>query len=95
MKSHFCHALESCDVPVFENARATGDATWFKVNDRLDYECDEGYKNGNGHTRGTIVCGDSGWSEAPTCRGEYCFSGIFPFRITKITTFCLKCYLFQ
>lgn len=60
-------------MPVFENAKAKDNGTWFKVNERLDYVCHDGYKNGNGHTRGTIVCGDNGWSDTPTCRGKYCF----------------------
>nr|XP_019595338.1 PREDICTED: complement factor H [Rhinolophus sinicus] len=74
--SYFCndnyYALEYCDVPVFENAKAKGHGTWFKVNERLDYVCHDGYKNGNGHTSGTIVCGDNGWSDTPTCHEREC-----------------------
>lgn len=66
-------------MPIFENARATGDATWFKVNDNLVYVCHDGYKNGDGHTRGSIQCGTDGWSDTPTCRGEYFSSGILFF----------------
>ncbi|XP_019493559.1 PREDICTED: complement factor H isoform X3 [Hipposideros armiger] len=64
--------IKYCDVPAFENARATGHGTWFKVNDRLDYVCHDGYKNRNGHTRGTIVCGDNGWSDTPACHEKEC-----------------------
>ncbi|XP_074173165.1 complement factor H isoform X2 [Rhinolophus sinicus] len=64
--------IKYCDVPVFENAKATGHGTWFKVNERLDYVCHDGYKNGNGHTSGTIVCGDNGWSDTPTCHEREC-----------------------
>lgn len=58
-------------MPVFENARAKSDGTWFKVKDRLAYECQDGYKNGDGHTTGVIVCGEHGWSDTPTCHGKY------------------------
>ncbi|XP_039739397.1 complement factor H-like isoform X2 [Pteropus medius] len=64
--------IKSCDMPIFENARATGDATWFKVNDNLVYECHDGYKNGDGHTRGSIQCGNNGWSDTATCREKEC-----------------------
>ncbi|XP_016020546.2 complement factor H isoform X2 [Rousettus aegyptiacus] len=64
--------IKSCDMPIFENARATGDATWFKVNDNLVYVCHDGYKNGDGHTRGSIQCGTDGWSDTPTCREKEC-----------------------
>ncbi|KAF6073168.1 complement factor H related 2 [Phyllostomus discolor] len=59
-------------MPVFENARARSGSTWFKVNDRLDYECQDGYKNGDGHTTGFIVCRHSGWSGTPSCHGKEC-----------------------
>ncbi|XP_035872124.1 complement factor H isoform X7 [Phyllostomus discolor] len=64
--------IRSCDMPVFENARARSGSTWFKVNDRLDYECQDGYRNGDGHTTGFIVCGHSGWSGTPSCHGKEC-----------------------
>ncbi|XP_066094521.1 complement factor H-like isoform X2 [Saccopteryx bilineata] len=64
--------IKSCGVPVFENARAKAGRTWYKVNDRLEYECQDGYKNEAGHTTGVIECGDNGWSGAPTCREVTC-----------------------
>uniref|UniRef100_G1Q5G5 Sushi domain-containing protein n=1 Tax=Myotis lucifugus TaxID=59463 RepID=G1Q5G5_MYOLU len=64
--------IKSCGVPVFENARAKSDGTWFKVNDKLVYECQNGYKNRDGHTVGSIVCGDNGWSDTPTCQEREC-----------------------
>ena len=89
MNSSIHYALESCDMPVFENARARSDGTWFKVNDRLDYECQDGYKNGDGHTTGFIVCGDSGWSGTPTCHGKSLFS-----RVIIINKSCIKGFIF-
>nr|XP_058130889.1 complement factor H-like [Dasypus novemcinctus] len=59
--------IKSCDMPVFENARARSKGTWFKLNDKLDYECNDGYESRDGHTTGSIVCGDGGWSGTPTC----------------------------
>lgn len=64
--------IKSCEMPVFENARARSGSTWFKVNDTLDYECQDGYKNEDGHTTGFIVCGHSGWSGTPTCNKKEC-----------------------
>ncbi|XP_070257390.1 complement factor H-like isoform X3 [Myotis yumanensis] len=64
--------IKSCGVPVFENARARSDGTWFKVNDKLVYECQDGYKNRDGHTVGSIVCEENGWSDTPTCQEREC-----------------------
>ncbi|XP_059731574.1 uncharacterized protein [Bos taurus] len=59
--------IKSCARPVFENARAKSDGTWFRLNDRLDYECLHGYENQDGHTTGSIVCGQDGWSDKAAC----------------------------
>uniref|UniRef100_A0A8C0HTG1 Sushi domain-containing protein n=1 Tax=Balaenoptera musculus TaxID=9771 RepID=A0A8C0HTG1_BALMU len=66
--------IKSCDMPVFENARARSDGTWFKVNDSLDYECLDGHESQDGHTTGSIVCGEDGWSDKPACYGKNSFS---------------------
>ncbi|XP_071063730.1 complement factor H-related protein 5 isoform X2 [Dasypus novemcinctus] len=64
--------IKSCDMPVFENARARSKGTWFKLNDKLDYECNDGYESRDGSTTGSIVCGDGGWSGTPTCLERTC-----------------------
>ncbi|DAA20991.1 TPA: complement factor H-related 4-like [Bos taurus] len=66
--------IKSCERPVLVNARVKMDFTWFQLNDMLNYECDAGYKNQDGHTTGSIVCGEDGWSHLPICResGQYC-----------------------
>ncbi|XP_057582206.1 complement factor H isoform X1 [Hippopotamus amphibius kiboko] len=64
--------LKSCDMPVFENARARSDCTWFKLNDSLDYECLHGYESRDGLTTGSIVCGEDGWSDKPACYEREC-----------------------
>ncbi|XP_071063729.1 complement factor H-like isoform X2 [Dasypus novemcinctus] len=64
--------IKSCDMPLFENARARSKGTWFKLNDKLDYECNDGYESRNGSTTGSIVCGDGGWSGTPTCLERTC-----------------------
>ncbi|KAM6217297.1 complement factor H-related protein 5-like [Rhynchocyon petersi] len=77
-------------MPVFENATAKSNSIWFKLNDKLEYECSVGYKNTNGSTSGSIVCGEDGWSDTPTCyvmevtcNPPYIANGLFsPQRIT-------------
>ncbi|XP_028344096.1 complement factor H-like isoform X2 [Physeter macrocephalus] len=64
--------IKSCDMPVFENARARSDGTWFKLNDSLDYECLDGHESQDGHTTGSIVCGEDGWSDKPACYEREC-----------------------
>ncbi|XP_045154228.1 complement factor H isoform X2 [Echinops telfairi] len=64
--------IKSCDVPVFENARAKRNGTWFKLNDRLDYECHDGYEITGGSTTGSVVCGEDGWSHPPNCYEREC-----------------------
>ncbi|XP_054432537.1 complement factor H-like isoform X1 [Pteronotus mesoamericanus] len=64
--------IKSCDMPVFENAEAKTNGTWFKVNDRLEYECQDGYKNRDGDITGSIICKDNGWSDTPTCHKKEC-----------------------
>nr|XP_023404930.1 complement factor H-related protein 4-like isoform X1 [Loxodonta africana] len=59
--------IKSCDKPSFVNARPKSNGTWFKLSDQLDYECSAGYENTGGSTTGSIVCGDDGWSDTPTC----------------------------
>ena len=59
-------------MPVPENARIKSNATWFGLNDNVDYECYDGFEGRQGRT-GSIVCGDDGWSHKPACFGKYCF----------------------
>ncbi|KAM6217294.1 complement factor H-like [Rhynchocyon petersi] len=64
--------IKSCDIPAFENSRAKNNGTWFKLNDKLDYECSDGYENTAGKATGSIVCGKDGWSDTPTCYERKC-----------------------
>ncbi|KAM9707020.1 complement factor H-like isoform 4-T6 [Dama dama] len=64
--------IKSCDRPVFEKARAKSGGTWFRLNDRLDYECLDGYENRDGRTAGSIVCGQDGWSDKAACYEKEC-----------------------
>ncbi|DAA21477.1 TPA: Cfh protein-like [Bos taurus] len=70
-----CIRVKSCDRPVFENTRAKSDGTWFRLNDRLDYECLNGYENRDGHTTVSIVCGQDGWSNKAACYGKCSLCG--------------------
>nr|XP_034368727.1 complement factor H-like [Arvicanthis niloticus] len=63
---------KSCDMPVFENAATKINSTWFKLNDKLDYECHVGYENENKHTKGSITCTHYGWSAIPSCYEREC-----------------------
>ncbi|XP_049724148.1 complement factor H isoform X1 [Elephas maximus indicus] len=64
--------IKSCDKPSFVNARPKSNGTKFKLSDQLDYECSAGYENTGGSTTGSIVCGDDGWSDTPTCYEKEC-----------------------
>uniref|UniRef100_A0A4W2FEK2 Sushi domain-containing protein n=1 Tax=Bos indicus x Bos taurus TaxID=30522 RepID=A0A4W2FEK2_BOBOX len=64
--------IKSCDRPVFEKARVKSDGTWFRLNDRLDYECLDGYENRDGRTTGSIVCSQDGWSDKAACYEREC-----------------------
>uniref|UniRef100_A0A667IER2 Complement factor H n=1 Tax=Lynx canadensis TaxID=61383 RepID=A0A667IER2_LYNCA len=63
--------IKSCDMPAFENAKAKSNVTWFKLNDKLDYECHDGYESQDGRA-GSIVCGNDGWSHKPICYEKEC-----------------------
>ncbi|KAM5144883.1 complement factor H-like isoform 2-T2 [Callospermophilus lateralis] len=64
--------VKSCDMPAFENAKTKSNATWFKLNDKLDYECNVGFENRFKRAKGFIVCQDNGWSHIPTCYEREC-----------------------
>ncbi|XP_052057237.1 complement factor H-like isoform X9 [Apodemus sylvaticus] len=64
--------IKSCDVPVFENAVTKNNSTWFKLNDKLDYECHVGYENSYKQTKGSITCTYNGWSDMPSCYEREC-----------------------
>ncbi|XP_044243820.2 complement factor H-like isoform X2 [Ursus arctos] len=66
------HGQDSCDMPVFVNARLKSSGTRFQLNDQLDFECHDGFESRLGHTTGSIVCGNSGWSDTPTCYRREC-----------------------
>ncbi|XP_070257395.1 complement factor H-related protein 3-like isoform X2 [Myotis yumanensis] len=62
-----CIPVRHCDMPIFENARAVITGKPFRLNDTLDYQCLDGYENRDGSTKGSMVCGEGGWSHLPTC----------------------------
>ncbi|XP_073904834.1 complement factor H-related protein 5 isoform X2 [Castor canadensis] len=64
--------IKSCDMPVFMNARHTDNSTQFKLNEKLEYKCNDGHENRDGHTTGFIVCGEDGWSHLPMCYEREC-----------------------
>ncbi|CAH6787704.1 Gm4788 [Phodopus roborovskii] len=64
--------IKSCDRPVLDNAGTENNSTWFKLNDKLDYECHVGYENIHKDTKGSITCNYDGWSDKPTCYEREC-----------------------
>nr|XP_048286934.1 complement factor H-like isoform X2 [Myodes glareolus] len=64
--------IKSCDRPIFENAGTKSNSTWFKLNDKLDYECHVGYENRHKDTKGSITCNYDGWSDKPSCYEREC-----------------------
>nr|XP_045010076.1 complement factor H isoform X1 [Jaculus jaculus] len=70
--------IKSCDMPVFEKAKTKNNATWFKVNDKLDYECLVGYENKYKRIRDTIQCNYAGWSDIPSCYERKCSTPEIP-----------------
>ncbi|XP_053769407.1 complement factor H-related protein 3 isoform X7 [Desmodus rotundus] len=59
--------IKHCDMPLFENATAVITGKAFRPNDTLDYQCLDGFETRDGHTTGSMVCGEDGWSRLPTC----------------------------
>uniref|UniRef100_A0A9L0SDG6 Complement factor H n=1 Tax=Equus caballus TaxID=9796 RepID=A0A9L0SDG6_HORSE len=59
-------------MPVFENARAKSNGTWFKLNYTLDYVCHDGYESRGRRSTGSIICGKDGWSDTATCYVKPC-----------------------
>ncbi|XP_069911018.1 complement factor H-like isoform X6 [Oryctolagus cuniculus] len=70
--SHQPTCIKSCDMPDFENSRPKTNSKWYKLGDKLDYECHDGYENMDGHSKGTIECGYHGWTDLPTCYEREC-----------------------
>nr|XP_025856844.1 complement factor H-like [Vulpes vulpes] len=66
------HGQETCDMPVFVNARLKSGGTRFQLNDQLDFECYDGYESRHGRSMGSIVCSNSGWSDIPMCYESNC-----------------------
>ncbi|XP_021045275.2 complement factor H-like [Mus pahari] len=70
--------IKSCERPVFENSVTKNNSTWFKLNDKLAYECLHGYKNEYKHTKGSITCTYNGWSDTPSCYEVTCSPPYIP-----------------
>ncbi|XP_035872065.1 complement factor H-related protein 4-like [Phyllostomus discolor] len=62
-----CFPLEHCDMPMFENATPTITGKVFRPSDTPDYQCLDGYETQDGHTVGSLLCGEDGWSHLPSC----------------------------
>ncbi|XP_078499949.1 coagulation factor XIII B chain-like [Lissotriton helveticus] len=58
---------EICEVPDLPNGHLLSDQKKFKVNEKLQYKCEEGYLTKRGSAAEEVVCLSYGWSTTPQC----------------------------
>uniref|UniRef100_A0A4X2KRA4 Sushi domain-containing protein n=1 Tax=Vombatus ursinus TaxID=29139 RepID=A0A4X2KRA4_VOMUR len=64
--------IKICDIPQFENARYNGNKTFLNPNERLEYECLDGYEITRGQTIGVKVCDVDEWPRTLECYEKSC-----------------------
>ncbi|XP_036610386.1 complement factor H [Trichosurus vulpecula] len=64
--------IKICDIPQFEYARYKGSKAFLKPNERLEYECMDGYEITSGETTGVKVCGVDEWPTIIECYEKLC-----------------------
>ncbi|XP_020827377.1 complement factor H-like isoform X2 [Phascolarctos cinereus] len=64
--------IKICDIPQFENARQKGNKAFLKPNERLEYECMDGYEITSGQTVGVKVCDVDEWPTLLECYEKSC-----------------------
>ncbi|XP_072504418.1 complement factor H isoform X2 [Notamacropus eugenii] len=64
--------IKICEIPQFENARYKGNKAFLKPNERLEYECVDGYEITSGQTKGVKVCDVDEWSTTVECYEKTC-----------------------
>ncbi|XP_036610387.1 complement factor H-related protein 4-like [Trichosurus vulpecula] len=64
--------IKICDIPQFENARYKGNKAFLRPNERLEYECMDGYEITSGETTGVKVCGVDEWPTIIECYVRPC-----------------------
>ncbi|XP_068930571.1 complement factor H-like [Petaurus breviceps papuanus] len=64
--------IKICDIPQFENARYKGNKAFLKLNERLQYECMDGYEITSGQTTGVKICNADEWPAIIECYEKTC-----------------------
>ncbi|XP_062991153.1 coagulation factor XIII B chain isoform X2 [Elgaria multicarinata webbii] len=60
-------ALDTCSAPDLLHGHYHTAQRVFKLNEKLQYECDDGYLTAGGHTREEVQCRRPDWSLIPKC----------------------------
>uniref|UniRef100_A0A8B9P1I6 Coagulation factor XIII B chain n=1 Tax=Apteryx owenii TaxID=8824 RepID=A0A8B9P1I6_APTOW len=58
---------KKCNKPLLENGIFYSTEVYFKLQEKLQYECNPGYYTPSGGTEGTVQCHPGGWSSQPSC----------------------------
>ncbi|NWV82555.1 F13B factor, partial [Dasyornis broadbenti] len=56
-----------CTKPLLENGSFYSTEMYFKIHEKLEYECNPGYHTPSGGTEDTVQCQPHGWSFQPSC----------------------------
>ncbi|NXY90816.1 F13B factor, partial [Alcedo cyanopectus] len=62
---------KKCHRPPLENGFIYDTEMYFKINEKLQYECNPGYHTPSGGTEDTIQCQPGGWSSQPSCTKRF------------------------
>ncbi|XP_071607160.1 coagulation factor XIII B chain-like isoform X2 [Heliangelus exortis] len=58
---------KKCNKPLLENGFFYGTENYFKIFEKLQYNCNPGYHTPSGGTEDTLQCQPEGWSSQPSC----------------------------
>ncbi|XP_030311185.1 coagulation factor XIII B chain isoform X3 [Calypte anna] len=61
---------KKCNKPLLENGFFYGTENYFKIFEKLQYNCNPGYHTPSGGTEDTLQCQPEGWSSQPSCTKE-------------------------
>ncbi|KAM9378979.1 coagulation factor XIII B chain-like [Phaethornis superciliosus] len=61
---------KKCNKPLLENGFFYGTENYFKIYEKLQYNCNPGYHTPRGGTEDTVQCQPEGWSSQPSCTKE-------------------------
>ncbi|XP_052523034.1 coagulation factor XIII B chain-like isoform X1 [Tympanuchus pallidicinctus] len=58
---------KKCNKPLLEHGIFYGTETYFKIHEKLQYKCNQGYHTPSGGTEDTVQCQSDGWSSQASC----------------------------